>query len=268
MRLICILRFYFHTDSIKMAKTRHNLADLNHFKGVCMDIALFSAEGAQFFFRWVHFLAGVAWIGILYYFNLVQGEFFKEIDAPVKNQAISKLVPRALFWFRWGAMFTFLSGVTLLGLRGHEGGAALFSTSWGVLILTGAALGTLMFLNVWLIIWPNQKIVIANAQSVLAGGQANPDAAAAAGRAGLASRTNTMFSVPMLFFMGAASHLPVNIAENFNCLALVGTIGLILAALELNAIKGKLGPLTSIVGVIHCGLALTAVLYAVIELIA
>lgn len=230
-----------------------------------MNIALFSSEGIQFLLRWIHFLAGVVWIGHLYYFNFVQGEFFKEIEAGVKNVAISKLVPRALWWFRWGAMFTFLSGFFLLMMRGHEGGLELFKTSWGILILTGATMGTLMFLNVWLIIWPNQKIVIASTQSVLGGGTPNPAAAAAGAKALLASRTNVFFSIPMLFCMGAASHLPLNVSEAYNGWLVFGLVGLIILAIELNAIKGKLGPLTSITGVIHCGLALTAVLYGVIE---
>ncbi|MFN8370311.1 MAG: urate hydroxylase PuuD [Bacteriovoracaceae bacterium] len=232
-----------------------------------MDIALFSVDGLQFIFRWIHFLAGVAWIGLLYYFNFVQGEFFKEIEAGPKNIAISKLVPRALFWFRWSAMFTFISGVVILGMKGHGGGAEIFKTSWGITILVGATLGTLMFLNVWLIIWPNQKIVIASTQDVLAGKPANPAAAAAGAKALLASRTNVCFSIPMLFFMGAASHLPLTVGENFNCGLLTALLVLVIGGIELNTIKGKLGPLTTIKGVIHCGLGLAVVLYAILEVV-
>jgi len=232
-----------------------------------MDIALFSMEGLQFVFRWIHFLAGVVWIGLLYYFNFVQGEFFKEIEAGTKNVAFSKLVPRALFWFRYGALLTFLSGFFILMMRGHEGGFEIFKTSWGICILTGSSLGTLMFLNVWLVIWPNQKIAIASATNVLSGGQPDPNAAAALGRAGLASRTNVLYSIPMLFFMGAASHLPINVGESFNCAALCGAIAVVILGLQFNAIKGKLGPLATIPGVIHCGLGLAVVLYAIIEVI-
>ena len=85
-----------------------------------MDVALFTEEGLVMILRCIHFFAGVAWIGFLYYFNFVQGEFFKEIEAPVKNQAFSKLVPKALWWFRWGAMGTFLSGVAMLALAGKD----------------------------------------------------------------------------------------------------------------------------------------------------
>lgn len=254
----------FDTD-LTMSYFQSN--DIYHDLRRFMNIAIFSMDGIQFLFRWIHFLAGVTWIGLLYYFNFVQGEWFKEIEANVKNVAVSKLVPRALWWFRWAAMFTFVSGLTILAMRGHEGGLELFCTSWGICILIGATLGTIMFLNVWLVIWPNQKIVIASTQSVLAGGQADPNAAASAGKAGLASRHNVLFSIPMLFFMGAASHLPINIAEHFNCLILVLSVAAIIAALEFNCLKGKLGPLTTVRGAIHCGLALTIILYAIIEVI-
>ena len=172
-----------------------------------MDLVLLSQEGLAFLFRWIHFLAGITWIGLLYYFNFVQVPFFAETEAPVRSGAIAKLVPRALWWFRWGAMFTFLSGLAIILLRIVQGGGAVMSTSWGVTISIGALLGILMFLNVWLIIWPNQKIVIASTQAVLAGGQADPAAAGAGAKAFVASRTNTLFSIPMLFFMAAASHL-------------------------------------------------------------
>ena len=118
---------------------------------------LFTGYGLDYLFRWGHFLAGITWIGLLYYFNFVQTEYFKEAEADHKSGAIQKLVPRALWWFRWAAMFTFLTGVALLAYR-HQ--AISFD------ITVGAMLGTLMFLNVWLIIWPNQKVVIASAEQV------------------------------------------------------------------------------------------------------
>src|SRR5512134_716795 len=164
-------------------------------------------EAAHFFFRWFHFLAGITWIGILYYFNFVQTPFFAETEAGVRTGAIQKLVPRALWWFRWGAMFTFLAGFLMYVIRMHEmGGGLFFSSSYGVTITLGGLIGTMMFLNVWLIIWPNQQIVIASANQVAQGGQALPAAAGAGRRAALTSRTNTVFSIPMLFYMGAASH--------------------------------------------------------------
>ena len=148
--------------------------------------------------RWGHYLAGITWIGLLYYFNFVQGEYFKEADGDARTDAFTKLVPRALWWFRWGAMFTFLTGCIMLGFKGANVSLDL---------TIGAVLGTLMFLNVWLFIWPNQRIVIASNEQVKAGGEARPEAAAAAPKALLASRTNTLFSLPMLFLMGSTMHL-------------------------------------------------------------
>src|SRR2546422_4005500 len=102
-------------------------------------MALFSDAGIQFLFRWIHFLSGITWIGLLYYFNFVQGPFMAEADAATKSGATQKLVPRALWWFRWSAAVTFLAGVVILGLR-----RASWSDPWGLTILTGAAFGTVM----------------------------------------------------------------------------------------------------------------------------
>ncbi len=215
----------------------------------------------SYLFRWIHFFAGVAWIGLLYYFNFVQTEYFKETDAAAKSSAISKLVPRALWWFRWGAMFTFLSGLALAGYM---------ASAINYYIVVGMLLGTLMFLNVWLIIWPNQQTVIASNNQVIGGGEAMPEVAGSLGKAGLASRTNTLFSIPMLFFMGASAHLsgvgriPISSEGGTSLLAIILTL-IVIAALELNAIRGKTGPMTSVVGVIHCGIGLSAALLIMIE---
>jgi uncharacterized membrane protein len=155
-------------------------------------------------------------------------------------------------------MFTFLSGVAMLGVK--------HLTGYGIIV--GAVLGTLMFLNVWLIIWPNQKIVIASAEKAAAGGEANPAAAGALAKAGLASRTNTLFSIPMLFFMASSVHLaqlatPVASAGLLSLLVVFG----IIALLEVNAIFGKTGPMTTVKGVIHMGLLLTLVLYLGVDLL-
>jgi uncharacterized membrane protein len=222
------------------------------------ELALLQGNALAFLFRWIHLLAGVAWIGLLWYFNFVQGEYFKEADASAKSDAIRKLVPRALWWFRWGAMFTFISGVALLGAKHLSG--------YGIIV--GAVLGTLMFLNVWLIIWPNQKIVIASAERAAAGGEADPAAAGALAQAGLASRTNTLFSIPMLFFMASSVHLaqlgvPVTRASLLSLIVVFG----IIALLEINALMGKTGPMTSVKGVIHMGVLLTLVLYLGVDLL-
>ena len=223
-----------------------------------MELALFAENSLAFLTRWVHLLAGVTWIGLLYYFNFIQGEYFKEADGGAKSNVIQLMVPRALWWFRWGAMFTFLSGVYLIYLK--------HLTGMGIMI--GATMGIIMFLNVWLIIWPNQKIVIASAKQVAGGGEALPGAAAALGKAGLASRTNTLFSVPMLFFMASSVHLgqiQTSIHEA-SAASLVIVYGLI-AVLALNGVVGKTGPFTSVKGVIGSGFLLTAVLYLFVEMI-
>jgi len=223
-----------------------------------VELALLQGNAVAFLFRWIHLLAGVAWIGLLWYFNFVQGEYFKEAEASSKSDAIRKLVPRALWWFRWAAMFTFLSGLALLGVKHLMG--------YGILV--GALLGTIMFLNVWLVIWPNQKIVIASAEKVAAGGEADPAAAGALAKAGLASRTNTLFSIPMLFFMASSVHLaqlatPLSSASMLSMIVVFGVILL----LAFNGIKGKTGPMTSVRGVIHMGLLLTLVLYLGVDLL-
>ena len=228
-----------------------------------MELALLSDNALAFLLRWVHLLAGVTWIGLLYYFNFVQGEYFKEADGGAKSDAIQKLVPRALWWFRWGAMFTFLSGILLLYFLPH---LKHFS---GIGIMVGATMGTIMFLNVWLIIWPNQKIVIASAKQVAGGGEALPGAAGALGKAGLASRTNTLFSIPMLFFMAASTHLGGNLVvpiSQTNAAELATVFGLIIV-LALNGVVGKTGPFTSVKGVIGSGFLLTAILYLLVEML-
>ena len=217
-----------------------------------------------YLFRWIHMFAGVAWIGLLYYFNFVQTEYFKEAEAPAKASAIDKLVPRALWWFRFGALFTFLSG---LALAGYLGGAVNFY------ITVGMVLGTLMFLNVWLIIWPNQKIVIASNAQVLAGNEAMSDAAAAQAKAGLASRTNTLFSMPMLFFMVASGHASPMAnggvwggAGDMAMSTMALVIGLaIVVIVEANAIWGKMnGAIQSVSSVITSSVILTAIMAGVV----
>ena len=205
--------------------------------------------------RWGHYLFGITWIGLLYYFNFVQTEYFKEAEADARVDAFSKLVPRALWYFRWSALFTFLTGLVMLAYRGSASTAD---------IIIGSILGTLMLLNVWGIIWRNQKIVIASNQAVAAGGEADPVAAEAAPKAALASRTNTLFSIPMLWFMGASAHLPSgSIMSNTQAIAICCVI---IAAIEINAIVGKQYTMTSVRGVILSGLALTVILGGVLRM--
>ena len=223
-------------------------------------------EFTQFMLRWVHFLAGITWIGILYYFNFVQTPFFAETEAGVRTAAIQKLVPRALWWFRWGAMFTFLAGISIYLMRMSEMGAGLFySSPYGVTITVGGLLGTLMFLNVWLVIWPNQQVVIASANQVASGGQALPAAAGSGRRSGLASRTNTVFSIPMLLYMGAASHFPQMVHQSTSRGLFWLLVIIIVGAVEANALVGTQGatkvPLDSVKGALWFGFLLAGILF-------
>jgi len=215
--------------------------------------------------RWLHFLFGITWIGLLYYFNLVQTPFFAETEAPVRSGAIQKLVPRALWWFRWGAMGTVLVGLLYL-IIWWQALLNLSFTPWTVAIFTGGTMGIIMWANVWFVIWPNQKIIIANAIATAGGAAANPAAAPAGRRAGLASRTNTLFSIPMLFFMGAASHFNglVGPITSGGLVTWIVIDGIIIIAIELNALMGTQGatkkPLDSVPGVITAGFVAWALL--------
>ena len=149
--------------------------------------------------RWLHILSGVMWIGLLYYFNFVQAPALAEAGKDGTGAGITKHVaPRALFWFRWAAVATWLLGAMLLG--GNFFKAFFFMDRAFYAIGIGAWLGTIMFFNVWVLIWPNQ-------QKILGLKPASDEEKAKARRtAFLASRTNTAFSIPMLFFMAAAGH--------------------------------------------------------------
>jgi uncharacterized membrane protein len=159
--------------------------------------------------RWLHIVAGITWIGLLYYFNFVQVPALAEAAADKGGPGgagVSKYVaPRALLWFRWAALVTWLSGAFYLWQAGWLLGAFTlgFAGAHGVPVVTigmGAWLGTIMLFNVWVLIWPNQKKVLGIVS-------ATDDEKARARRvAFLASRTNTMLSIPMLLFMAASTH--------------------------------------------------------------
>jgi uncharacterized membrane protein len=219
-----------------------------------------------FLLRWGHFLAGITWIGLLYFFNLVNVKFVKELDDAVKGKVVPNLMPKALFWFRWGAVFTVLTGLLyylmVLGTERITAKVVLVLVVWiaawlliavmlrmavkggplkdgrvlgvavAIVVLiaacivvpylrdggsnrtmsigVGGGIGIMMFMNVWMIIWPLQKKIIAATKAKADTGAAPPaEMPQWARRAFLASRMNTWLSVIMLFFMGAASHFPI-----------------------------------------------------------
>jgi uncharacterized membrane protein len=173
---------------------------------------IFQEYGLNFLARWGHILSGITWIGLLYYFNFVQTPAFAAFEAGPRNEATTKLVPRALWWFRYGAAATLAFGILLLAIPEFEGADSrlvemdYFKSGPGMSIAAGILMALVMFGNVWGVIWPAQQKVIANAQNVLAGGEADPSVPGIARKAACASRTNTMLSIPMLWYMAATSH--------------------------------------------------------------
>ena len=233
---------------------------------------ILSIAGVYVLLRWFHVLAGVTWIGILYYFNFIQTPFFgSELGGQAKGPMTRGLVPNALWWFRWGAMLTWITGVLIiLAKLGHDN--VPLGSAYMTLILSGGLMGTLMWANVWFVIWPAQQVVIANAEKLATGGEADPAAAGRAARAGLASRTNTLFSIPMLFFMVAAANLPqlaVPAAGGGAALYWICALVVILAV-EVNALIGPglstQKPLASVRGTLHAGIVLAVVLYALMAI--
>jgi uncharacterized membrane protein len=176
--------------------------------------------------RWFHIIAGITWIGHLYFFNFVNTPFQGGLEKELKPKVNPSLILRALYFFRWGAMWTFLFGLTLFYLIYIDGGllrnpdGGISDRGWW--IMAGMLLGFIMWFNVWFVIWPRQKLIL----GALLGGPAAPPEAPKV--AALASKINTYLSGPMLFGMVAASHAnlwPWNIGTI--AVALVIALGLI-----------------------------------------
>jgi len=220
--------------------------------------------------RWIHFLAGITWIGLLYFFNLVNVPFMKELDGGTKARVVPLLMTRALWWFRWSSVLTVLAGITywmnIVTTDAHNANASPGRAIWSFFLIwtvaftiemgalmspaealrKGAVLGTIcgiavviaaylyltlnsdgwesnrllsigigggigwfMMFNVWGVIWRMQKKIIRWTRDNPAGGTMPPDLAKMARLTFLASRVNFVLSIPMLFFMGAASHYPM-----------------------------------------------------------
>src|SRR5471030_428062 len=159
----------------------------------------------QAVFRWMHVFFGILWIGLLYYFNFVQIRKMPDIPAELKPAVSKYIAPEALFWFRWSALLTVLAGLCVAVLRGKEYAEGVFTfglaggltpDKYGYTLMgIGIYLALIMILNVWGVIWPNQKKVLGIVE-------ADADAKAKAGRiAGMASRINVLLSLPMLTSM-------------------------------------------------------------------
>ena len=157
------------------------------------------------FLRFVHVFAGLLWIGLLYYFNFVQIPTMPKVPAELKPGVSKYIAPAALFWFRWAAMATLILGVILAWMNGYLVQALTLQKPFTAIGL-GAWLGVIMWFNVWFVIWPNQKKALGIVQVPA------DEKAAAARRAGMTSRINTMLSIPMLYFMVAQSHGGVGFA--------------------------------------------------------
>jgi uncharacterized membrane protein len=242
---------------------------------VVVALELFSRFGFAGAMRWLHVLFGIAWIGLLYYFNFVQVPAFAEFSPEARNEALTKLATRALWWFRYAALGTAIFGLLIIGATSDYFSNMSNGSKTGILI--GILFAMTMLYNVWMVIWPNQKIVIANAANVLAGGQPDPAAATAGRKAFLASRQNVLYSVAMLWFMVATSHFYPALgnpgagkAWAFAIIAIV-----IWAALEANALGfiGGTGPgpykwvYESVRNVIISAFVLWAVLWILSEIL-
>jgi len=204
--------------------------------------------GLPVLLRALHVLAGITWIGLLYYFNVVQTPSFAAYgdEGRARSVSINVLARRALWWFRWSALTTLILGLLIVGatkdymkdFMSVDGGDIAHDAA----ILVGMLFGITMAANVGMIIWKNQKIVIANAATLVAGGEANPGAPAAGRAALLASRQNFIFSFSMLWFMVGAAHLyggynGASAGKGWVFILISVVIG---AALQLNAL-GKFG---------------------------
>jgi uncharacterized membrane protein len=169
------------------------------------EVQVASHEFATYFMRWLHVLSGVMWIGLLWYFNFVQIPNMPNIPDDQKPAIGKVIAPAALFWFRWGAMATIATGLILGAMNGYIIDALALGLTDGVAKHTaigiGMWLGIIMWFNVWFIIWPNQKIALG---IIEAEADTKP---AAARKAMLFSRTNTLLSIPMLFAMVAAQNI-------------------------------------------------------------
>jgi uncharacterized membrane protein len=242
---------------------------------------LFKEQGLSDALRASHVISAVMWMGLLWFFNFVQTPAYAEMDPAARNNAFDKLTWRALWWFRWAAAATLVFGFLIIfQLTDVYMDSDFWKSTSGLTLALGIIMGITMAANVWMVIWPNQQIVIGNARTVQGGGDANPEAPAAGRRGAMASRQNTIFSFPVLFFMLGASHFygysywdQSLSGSTWFIYFLIGVI--IIAVLELNAL-GKLsgtgnGGLNVIyethINAMYAGFALIAFWYIFAEIL-
>jgi uncharacterized membrane protein len=211
---------------------------------------LFHRYGLWGGMRIAHVMFAVMWMGLLWFFNFVQTPAYAEMEPSARNNAFDKLTWRALWWFRFAAMFTVASGflVLLIGGFGKTDayGNDFMKSPSGMGLATAILFAFIMLYNVLGVIWPAQQVVIANARNVQAGGEPDPKAPAAARLGGMASRQNTIFSFTVFLFMVGSSHF-FNDSSHFKMLPAAGVrvlfyivILAIAIVMELNAL-GKIG---------------------------
>lgn len=231
-------------------------------------------EPFLFWSHWIHVLAGVIWIGTVYFFNFYLTPFLEKTRPEVRVAVFHGLVPLTLVWFRWASLATVLTGALIYAhWVASVGGAVFFQWPHGLAISIGGLLGVVMFVNGWFVMHPHQKIVIASATRVAQGGQPDPAAPAHSRRVVLASRTNLLLSIPMFFFMVAAGHGPSMSAMSqtaspfwFWIVALA-----VIGAIEMNALTAAEGGpkriLGSLSGTFAAGFVLLALFYVLINLL-
>ncbi|HJL89687.1 MAG TPA: urate hydroxylase PuuD [Acidimicrobiales bacterium] len=236
------------------------------------------AGGGQAVGRFAHYLGGITWIGLLYFFNFIQGSAFGEMGEAARGEALRKITWRTLWWFRWAAALTWVSGIWILAHQEVLSSTTYWQSAAGMGILFGALLGTTMAANVWMVIWPAQQIVIGSSVTVADGGEADPAAPAAAKRAGRASRVNTLFSIPLIFMMMWPSHFGgpnFGTPDSGSRIVLWIVFAVIWIAMELSAL-GKVGGYDGVLNrialdkhtdTIKYGFAITVVLYLLFEIL-
>ena len=234
--------------------------------------------GGQAVGRYAHYLGGITWIGLLYFFNFIQGAAFGEMSDAARGEALRKITWRTLWWFRWAAALTWGSGIWILAHQELIHEMDYWRSASGMGIAFGAVLGTTMAANVWMVIWPAQKIAIGSSVRVSEGGEADSEAPAAAKRAGRASRVNTLFSIPLIFFMMWPSHFGKNFGnpDSGSRATIWIVFAVIWIVMELSAL-GKVGGYDSAINkkvldkhqdTIVYGLAITVVLHLLFEIVA